>query len=180
MSFGRGAYGGGVTVVASADKHVEGVTGNCVAIHRIIDFVSRTGQVTINAMNVGLDMAGMDGILHLILVTTGAQGIGGGGGPGFLGMDFMAVNTRHSHSSVAAGGPFGQCAGMAGAAQVFGGSNAHAFLRVSGLIRTVTGLAGDPGQHKLSADGIVACRVAGKALTWLFGLLQINLEYRIK
>jgi hypothetical protein len=55
----------------------------------------------------------------MIFVAAGAQGIGGCGDAGALGVDFVAVNAGDAHLAMAAGRPLLQRIGVASAAQFF-------------------------------------------------------------
>lgn len=169
-----------MTIVAGADKDSKGMTGDCTAADGIAGPITRTCQMAIDALHISLDMDAMRKVLGSIEVTTGAQGIRGSSGAGFLGMHLVTVNASHIHLAVAARSPFEQRAGVTGTAQVFGPGDQHMLLWVFYTVGPVAGLTGDAGQHKLSRDRIIAGGVAGKAFPRLFRLLQINLEDWIK
>ena len=156
------------------------VAGDGMAIYGSAAIISRTGQVTVDAVNIRLDMCGMGIIPGLLLVTTGTKSVGGYGGVSFLRVYFVAINAGDLHLTMPARLPLRQSAGVAVATQVRRSCNDHAFFRVLGPVRPVAGLARDAGQHKLAGVGIVAGGVASKTLARLFHLLQVNLENGVK
>lgn len=169
-----------MAIVAGADKDSKRMTGNCTTAHGAAGLITRTCQMTINALHVSFDMDAVGEVLGSIYVAAGTQGISGSSSAGLLSMHLVTVHTSHIHFAVAACLPFKQRAGVTGTTQVFGLGDQHILLRVLGAIGPVACLTGDAGQHKLTGDRVIACGVAGKALTRFFRLLQINLEDWIK
>jgi hypothetical protein len=169
-----------MAIVAGADEDSKRMTSNCVTAYGIADLITRTCQMTINALYVSLDMDAMGKVLGSIYVTAGTQGISSSSSAGFLSMHLVTVHTSHIHFAVAACLPFKQRAGVTRTTQVFRPGDQHILLRMLGTIGPVTCLTGNAGQHKLTGDRIVAGGVAGKALPWFFRLLQIDLEDWIK
>ena len=103
--------------VARAGGDGEGMAGDGVAIYRGLRLTSGAGQVTIDAAHAGLAVSAVRCILRMIFVAAGAQGVGGGGDAGALGVDFVAVNAGDAHLTMAAGRPLLQRIGVASAAQ---------------------------------------------------------------
>jgi hypothetical protein len=145
-----------VTIATRAGGDREGVTGNSVAFHCRLDVATGTRQMAINTADASLTVDAMCSALGMILVTGGAEGICGGGNTCALGMDFVAVNARDPHLTVAARSPFEHRTRMASAAQLLRRGNRHTFLRMPWPVRAVTGLTGHARQHKLAGNRIIA------------------------
>ena len=105
------------------------VAGDGMAIYGSAAIISRTGQVTVDAVNIRLDMGGMGIIPGLLLVTTGTKSVGGYGGVSFLRVYFVAINAGDLHLTMPARLPLRQSAGVAVATQVRRSCNDHAFFR---------------------------------------------------
>jgi hypothetical protein len=169
-----------MAIVAGTDKDGKRMTSHCVTAYGVAGLITRTCQMTINALHVSFDMDAVGEVLGPICVATGTQGISGSGSASLLRMYLVTVHTSHIHFAVAACLPFKQRASVTRTTQVFGPSDQHILLRVLGAIGPVACLTGDAGQHKLTGDRIVAGGVAGKTFTRFFRLLQIDLKDRIK
>lgn len=169
-----------MAIVASTDKDGKRMTGHCVAAYGVAGLITRTCQMTINALHVSFDMDAVGEVPGSIYVAASAQRISGSSSAGLLSMYLVTVHTSHIHFAVTACLPLKQRAGVTRTTQVFGPGDQHILLRVLGAIGPVACLTGDAGQHKLTGDRIVAGGVAGKTFTRFFRLLQIDLEDRIK
>ena len=88
----------------------------------------------------------------------------------------MAVNTALVGPAVIARLPIDQVVDMAITAPVWGNRYDHVLVRMAGLVRTVTGLARNPGQYKTTGVCIITGRVASKTVCRVVSLLQIYLK----
>ena len=91
-----------MTIVARAGGNGEGMAGNGMTFHRRLGVTAGAGQVAINAANPGSTVNAVCHVLRVILMASGAEGIRCGGHTSTLGVDLVAVNTRHAHFAVAA------------------------------------------------------------------------------
>ena len=107
-----------MAVIARAEGDGEGMAGDGVTSHRGLRLTAGAGQVTINATHAGLTVNAVRRILRMSLVAAGAQGVGGRGDAGALGVDFVAVNAHDAHLAVAARRPLLQRSGVASPAQL--------------------------------------------------------------
>ena len=91
-----------MAVVASAEEYGKGVTRDGVAANGALALVVRSGQVAIDAKQVGLAMNLVGLILNLVLVAGRAKGVSGYRFAGVLGVDFVTVNAGNPHLAVPA------------------------------------------------------------------------------
>lgn len=96
--------GGGMTVIARADRDGKGVTRAHLTLHRTAGIVPRTHQVAIYAVDTGSCLAvdGMGRILGLVLVTVGAEGVSIVSRADFLRMDLVARRASYVRLAVPA------------------------------------------------------------------------------
>ena len=89
-----------MAVAAGADKHGKRVAGHGVAADGALAAIIGSGQMTINAVQVGLSMNKVGIVLNLMLVTSGAQSVGISGFISTLGMNLVAINAGDPHLTV--------------------------------------------------------------------------------
>ena len=94
-----------MTIAAGADTHGKGVSGGHLSLYFIAGVIAWARQVAIDALDtahsVVVDRVG--GILDLILVTTGAEGVGRIGSACSLRLDLVAIGASAPGLAVVTG-----------------------------------------------------------------------------